>query len=65
MATVATPSNACGASTLQALNPKRRAEISMTQRDAGALSTVMKLEASSEPKKNAAQLLVPAMTAAE
>ena len=37
----------------------------MTQRAAGALSTVMKLDASSDPKKKAAQLLVPARTAAE
>ena len=36
----------------------------MTQSDAGGLSTVMKLEASEEPKKKAFQLLVPACTAA-
>jgi len=64
-ATVATPSSACGTSTDHWLNPKIRAEISMTQRNAGDLSTVMKFEASSEPKKNAFQLLVPACTAAE
>ena len=37
----------------------------MTQSAAGGLSTVMKLEASNEPKKKAFQLLVPAWTAAE
>ena len=42
-----------------------RAEMSMTHRNAGGLSTVMKLEASKEPKKKAFQLLVPACTAAE
>ena len=36
----------------------------MTHSDAGVLSTVMKFEASNEPKKNAFQLLVPAWTAA-
>ena len=33
--------------------------------EAGGLSTVMKFEASNEPKKNAFQLLAPASTAAE
>ena len=37
----------------------------MTQSDAGGLSTVMKLAASEEPKKNAFQLWAPACTAAE
>ena len=37
----------------------------MTHSEAGGLSTVMKFEASNEPKKNAFQLLVPAWTAAE
>jgi hypothetical protein len=36
----------------------------MIQRDAGGLSTLMKLAASREPKKNARQLLFPAWTAA-
>ena len=49
---------------LQLLNPKIRPDIAITQRDAGGLSTVMKFEESSEPKKNAFQLLVPAWTAA-
>ena len=63
-ATVATPSSACGTRTLHWLKPKMRAEISMTQRKAGDLSTVMKFDASSEPKKNADQHFVPACTAA-
>ncbi len=50
---------------LHEFTPNTRAEISMTQSDAGVLSTVMKFEASVEPKKNARQLLVPAWTAAE
>ncbi len=62
--TVATPSSACGTSRLQEFRPKMRAEISMTHSEAGVLSTVMKLEASKDPKKNAFQLLVPAWTAA-
>jgi hypothetical protein len=37
----------------------------MIQSDAGGLSTVMKFDASDDPKKNAFQLLVPAWTAAE
>ena len=42
-----------------------RADSSMTHSEAGGLSTVMKFEASEEPKKNASQLFVPACTAAE
>jgi len=45
-------------------NPKIRPEISMTQSDAGGLSTVMKEDRSSEPKKKAFQLSVPLFTAA-
>ncbi len=63
--TAATPSRACGTRTLHALTPKIRPDTSMTQSDAGVLSTVMKFEASVEPKKKAFQLLVPACTAAE
>ncbi len=37
----------------------------MTHNAAGGLSTVMKLDASDEPKRNAFQLRVPACTAAE
>ena len=36
----------------------------MTHSDAGGLSTVMKLDASSEPNRNAFQLLLPACAAA-
>ena len=36
----------------------------MTQRKAGDLSTVMKFDVSSEPKKKAFQLVAPASTAA-
>ena len=49
---------------LQLLKPKIRPESSITHSDAGGLSTVMKFEESSEPKKNAFQLFVPAWTAA-
>ncbi len=63
--TAATPSSACGTSTLHAFRPNTRADSSMTHSDAGGLSTVMKLEESNEPKKNAFQLTVPAWTAAE
>jgi len=45
--------------------PKTRADSSMTHSDAGVLSTVMKLDPSNEPKKNAFQLVEPACTAAE
>ena len=50
---------------LHEFTPKIRAEISMTHSDAGGLSTVMKFDASEDPKKNAFQLCVPAWTAAE
>ena len=50
---------------LQALTPKSRAETSITHSDTGGLSTVMKFDASEEPKKAARELLVPACTAAE
>src|SRR5207302_7117789 len=63
--TDATPSTACGTSMLQGLTPKSRADRSITHSDSGGLSTVMKLDESKEPKKNAFQLLEPAWTAAE
>ena len=50
---------------LQELTPKIRAKIAITQSDNGGLSTVMKLEESNEPKKNAFQLFAAASTAAE
>src|SRR5450756_833106 len=62
--TDSTPSIACGASSDHELNPKIRADISSAHRDAGVLSTVMKLEESKEPKKNAFHDRVPACTAA-
>ena len=62
--TEAMPSSACGASMDQEEKPKIRPDSSMTHSDAGVLSTVMKLEESNEPKKNAFQLRVPACTAA-
>jgi hypothetical protein len=63
--TVATPISASGTSRLQELTPKRRADSPMTHRAAGGLSTVMKLEASEEPKKKAFQLWLAAWAAAE
>ena len=45
---------------LHEFTPNRRAESSITQRAPGDLSTVMKLDESKDPKKNAFQLLVPA-----
>jgi hypothetical protein len=50
--------------TLQVLKPKIRAERSITHSAAGGLSTVMKLEGSSDPKNIAFQLFDPASTAA-
>jgi len=49
---------------LHAENPKIRPDRLMTHSEAGGLSTVMKFEASNEPKNSAFQLLVPAWTAA-
>ena len=49
---------------LQLENPNIRPQRAITHSDAGGLSTVMKDEESSEPKKNAFQLCVPACTAA-
>ena len=65
MPTAATPSSAWGTKMLHELTPKMRAGISIIHSAAGDLSTVMKLDASEEPKKNAFQLCVPACTAAE
>ena len=63
-ATDAMPSSACGTSSDHELNPKIRADSTSTHSDAGVLSTVMKLEESNEPKKNAFHDRVPACTAA-
>ncbi len=59
-----TPSIACGTSMDHWLKPKIRPDTSITHSEAGGLSTVMKLDESNEPKKNAFQLFVPAWTAA-
>ncbi len=64
-ATAATPSKACGTKIAHELTPNILTERSMTHSDAGGLSTVMKFDASSEPNKNAVQLLLPACAAAE
>ena len=48
---------------LHEFSPKMRAEISIGHKKTGGLSTVMKLDASEEPKNMAFQLLVPACTA--
>src|SRR5581483_7606459 len=63
--TAATPSSACGSRMAKEFTPNSRADSSISQSEAGGLSTVMKFEASEEPKKNAFQLFVPAWTAAE
>jgi hypothetical protein len=63
-ATLPTPISASGTSMLQVLNPNSRADRPMTHNEAGVLSTVMKLDASNEPKNQAFQLCEPACTAA-
>ncbi len=62
---VATPINTCGARIAHELRPKIRTDRAIGQSVAGGLSTVMAFAASSEPKKNAFQLWLPACTAAE
>ncbi len=62
---VVTPISTCGARIAQELSPKTRTERAIGQSVAGGLSTVMALAASSEPKKKAFQLWLPAWTAAE
>src|SRR5437879_3562305 len=64
-ATVATPSSAWGTRIDHELTPNTRAARSIGHRNSGVLSTVMKFDASDEPKKNAFQLCDPACTAAE
>ena len=63
-ATVPTPISACGTSMLQTPKPNSRADNPITHNDAGVLSTVMKLDASKDPKNQAFQLSDPACTAA-
>ena len=65
MPTVATPSSAWGTRMLHELTPKTAPTAPSPTATAGGLSTVMKFDASNEPKKNAFQLFVPACTAAE
>src|SRR5262249_18283061 len=62
--TDSTPSTASGASSDHELKPNSRPDSSSTHSDAGVLSTVMKLDESNEPKKNAFHDRVPAWTAA-
>ena len=62
---MATPISAWGASRLQELTPNSRADSPMTHSAAGGLSTVMKLDASDDPKKKAFQLWLAAWAAAE
>ena len=63
-ATAPTAIRACGASMLHDEKPKIRPDSAITHSEAGGLSTVIALAESSEPKKNAVQLCVPACTAA-
>ena len=51
-------------SRVQEFRPNTRAVSSIGQRNSGVLSTVMKFDESTEPNRNAFQLLVPAWTAA-
>ncbi len=64
-ATVATPISTSGARIAHEFRPKTRTDSSIGHSEAGGLSTVMALPASSEPKKNAFHDLLPAWTAAE
>ncbi len=64
-ATVPTPISTCGASTLNELRPRSRAESAIGHSESGGLSTVMKFAASEDPKNIAFQLTLPACTAAE
>ena len=59
-ATDATPITAWGASTAQLFMPNNRTDRPVTHSEAGGLSTVMKLFASSDPKNQADQLCDPA-----
>jgi hypothetical protein len=63
-ATDATPISACGTRRLQELKPKMRALSTITQSDAGGLSTVIALPESREPNSHAFHDCVPACTAA-
>ncbi|GAA3115811.1 hypothetical protein GCM10020001_039170 [Nonomuraea salmonea] len=64
-ATAATPASTCGNIRLHVPNPRTRANRPIAHSAIGGLSTVMNDSESSEPKKNAFQLSVPLITAAE
>ncbi len=64
-AAVARAISTCGARIAQELSPNSRTDRAIGQSAAGGLSTVMALAESSEPKKRAFQLWLPAWTAAE
>src|SRR6266496_754952 len=64
IATAATPSSACGTRIDHEFAPNSLTDRSITHSDAGGLSTVMKFDWSSEPNRNAFQLLLPDCAAA-
>ena len=64
-ATVATPRSASGRRMAHEFRPRRRTESPMSQIASGGLSMVMKLPASSEPKKSAPQSWEAACAAIE
>ncbi|MCX2850202.1 hypothetical protein [Curtobacterium poinsettiae] len=63
-ATEPTAISAWGSSRLKLEKSNSRADSTITQSEAGGLSTVMKFDESREPKKNASHDFVPACTAA-
>ncbi len=63
--TAPTPISACGTSMLHDDRPNSRTDSDIGHNDIGVLSTVIELEASEEPKKNAFHDSEPACTAAE
>ena len=63
-ATAPTPIRACGSSSENEPNPRTRAKSTITHSDAGGLSTVIELPASSEPNSHAFSDTVPDFTAA-
>lgn len=64
-AAVASAIRTWGARIAQEFSPNSRTDRAIGQSAAGGLSTVMALAESSEPKKSAFQLWLPAWTAAE
>ena len=63
-ATDPTPIRACGSSIEKEEKPKIRADSTISHKEAGGLSTVIALPASSEPKSHAFSDSVPDLTAA-